>query len=85
MSTEPKEEFLISAKDLAFIVAQAKTEYVHLPGDLHISNQKVEEKDFKHISLANAVIMWLNSKGLLNKLVKFDYTDQSSQYEETDE
>lgn len=76
---------LISSKDLFYLVSSAKTEFLGLRADLYLSNKRVDENDFKHIALANALIMWLNGHKLLKRLVKFDFTDISSQYEETEE
>ena len=84
LAHESQEAVLITSKDFFDLMSLTKLEYHRLHADLHISNKKVEESDFKHISLARAVIMWLNGKNLLKRLVKFDYTDQSSQYEETE-
>ena len=78
----PQKEVLVTFKDLFNIISLTKEQYHKLPSDLHISNKKVEEKDFKHISLANALIMWLNGKNLLKRLARFDFTDESRQYEE---
>lgn len=85
LASLPKTDFLITFKDLNHIISLAKTEYHNLRGDLHISNKRVEESDFKHISLANALVMWLNSNSLLKRLAKFDYTDTSHQYEGEEE
>ena len=84
-ASQPQEEVLITASDLFFLISSAKSEYRGLRADLYVSNKRVEESDFKHISLANAVIMWLNSKNLLKRVAKFDFTDLSSQYEESEE
>ena len=83
-ASQPKLDVLITSKDLFQIVSLAKRGYHDLHADIHISNKKVEQNDFRHISLANAVILWLNEKNLLKRLVIFDYTDHSCQYEETD-
>lgn len=80
-----KPDILISLKDLFHIVSVAKNEYFNLRADLYVSNKRVEENDFKHIALANSLIMWLNGHRLLKQLVKFDLTDTSSQYEQTEE
>ena len=82
LASLPQEDLLISFKDLNHLVSLAKNEYKGLRSDLHISDKKVDESDYKHISLASAVIMWLNQRGLLKKLARFDYTDNSCQYEE---
>lgn len=80
-----KPDLLITAKDLFHIKSLAKNEYLNLRNDLHISNKIVEQEDFVHISLASALIMWLNGKSLLKRLAKFDFTDHSSEFEEMDE
>lgn len=80
-ASQPKQDALLSYKDLFLIIDSAKQNYLNLSPDLHISNKKVEENDFKHIALANAVIVWLSSKSLLKRLAKFDFTDSSCQYE----
>lgn len=85
LASEPQKEILITVKDLFLIISSAKTEYRNVPLDAHISHKKVDECDFKHISFANAVILWLNGNRLLKKLVKFDYTDKSNEYETTEE
>ena len=81
---QPKKEVLITYKDLYNLIDLSKREYGHIPSDLHISNQRVEENYFKYISLANALIMWLNGRGLLKRLARFDYIDKSCEYEENE-
>jgi hypothetical protein len=78
----PQKELIITFKDLFYVISSAKEQYHKLHPDLHISNKKIEENDLKHISLANALIMWLNGKNLLKRLARFDFTDESCQYEE---
>jgi|ERR1035437_4826517 hypothetical protein len=85
LASQPKSDLPITSDDLFLIVSSAKQKFIGLPSDLYISNKKIEESDFKHIALANAVIMWLNNKDLLKRLVGFDYTDKSYQYETTEE
>lgn len=84
-ATKPQSDHPIAIKDLFFIKSLAKDEYHKLRGDLHISNKKVEETDFMHISLVSATIMWLNSRNCLKRLATFDFTDHSSEFEEMDE
>lgn len=84
LSSKPKEDVLITSKDLSHLKSLAKGEYHRLPGNLQISNKTVEQEDFVHISLANAVVMWLNSKDLLKRVARFDYTDDSFEYEESE-
>ena len=82
---KPKEDVLITNKDLFFIKDLTHTVYKGLRAELKISQQPVEQKDFVHISLASAVIMWLNSRGLLKRVAKFDFTDDSFGYEGIEE
>jgi len=59
----------------------AISEYGKLPLDTNLSKKQVDQKDLAHISLANALISWFNSKGLLKETVKFDSVENSSEYE----
>ncbi len=81
----PQEDHLITFKDLFYIVSLAKGQYHSLPSNPHLSGKEVKEGDLKHISLANAVIMWLNSNRLLKKLAVFDFTDSGYEFEQTEE
>jgi hypothetical protein len=81
---EPQLDVLITSNQLFGIISSAKDEYHKLVPNLHISNKIVDQNDLKHISLANAFILWLNGNKLLKRLVKFDYTDNSCQYEENE-
>ena len=81
----PQPEHPITDKDLFHIISMAKDQYLALPADLHISNKKVREDDFKHISLASAVVVWLNSKNLLKRLAGFEFTDHAYDFEDTNE
>jgi len=80
-ASKPQPEVLITFKDLFDLKSSAKSEYVQLNGNLNISKKEVEKADFVHISLTNALILWLNRNNLLKKLVKFDFTDNSFEYE----
>lgn len=80
-SSKSKPDVLVTAKDLFYIKSLAIDEYKRLPTNARISEKEVEHKDLVHISLANAVFSWLNGKGLLKRVVKFEYTDDSSSYE----
>lgn len=84
VATQPRDNDLLSNRDLHDIISMAKKEYLSLPHDLHISNKVVEPTDFKHIALVNAAIMVFNSKNLMKNVAKFDYTDKSGDYEETE-
>ena len=77
---KPK-DLLITAKDLFDIKGLAKDVYKNIPTNLHISNKKLDEDDFVHYSLANALILWLNKNKALNTNVSFDITDHSGDFE----
>ena len=82
---QDKEETLIKMKDLRLIQSVAIREYNNFSGSIYLTQTKMEQKDLVHIALANSLIMWLNNKGLLKNLVRFDYTDDSSDYEGIEE
>jgi len=83
-SFKPKSEVLMTSKDLFNIISFAKDKYHQIPQNAHISGEEVKESHHVHISIANAMIMWLNGNGLLKNIASFDYTDSSCQYEEND-
>lgn len=75
----------ITSKDLFEIVSVAKTEIVRMPAILHLSEKLVEESDFRHIALANSMLMWLNKNNALKELPEFDFTDHTCEYESNEE
>lgn len=79
-----EQETLINFKDLYLIRSMANDEFVRLPAEVEISNKKVDQRDLVTISVANSMLVWLNSKGLLTNLVSFDFTESSTQFEETE-
>jgi hypothetical protein len=72
-------------KDLLQIKDMAKNEFRNLPGNLYLSNKKLEENEVIQISLANAIVSWLNHKELMNGSVSFDYTDHSNEFDGSEE
>lgn len=82
---KPRADVLITYRDLFHMIDKAKTEYLNLPDDMHISNKRVEKKDLIHIAVAKSTISWLNSKNALKNLAVFDNTDKSCEYEENQE
>lgn len=85
LASQPKQEVLITSKDLHYLKSLANSEYKSLSHNTYLSKKKVEERDFVHISVANALLMWLNSGNLLKNLVRFDFTDNSNEYEGNEE
>jgi len=84
-ASEPQKDVMITANDLFLLISQAKREYLSLNSGLHISGIEVDKKDLPHISVTNALLLFLNGENLLKKMVRFDITDQSGQYEELEE
>jgi phage anti-repressor protein len=82
MKQQDKQEVLITAKDLHYIISSAVKQFTQLPNEIYISNKKVDEKDFSKIAIANSMILWFNQKNLLNKTVSFDFTDKSLEFDE---
>lgn len=85
IASKPKEDLLITHKNLLEIISLAKSQYQELRGDLCISKETVLPAHRLHISLANALVLWFNSKNMLKRLARFDYTDNSYQYESEEE
>lgn len=81
-ANKPQVEETITFNDMFNIVSMAKDEYLNLSHPLHISRTKIEEKFFVHISLAQSLIVWLNSKKLLKRLASFEFTDHSTDFED---
>ena len=80
-AARPKPDVLITFKDFYLIKSMAVSGYSKLPLDTSLSKKQIDQKDLAHISLANALISWFNSKGLLKETVRFDCTDDSIQYD----
>lgn len=80
LAGKPKEDVLVTAKDLFRIKDLAGKEYLKIYHGMTLSYKLVDKDDFVHISLANAFIGWLNSNSLLKRAVRFDYTDDSDDY-----
>lgn len=76
-----EKDVLITSKDLFSIKSVAVSEYGRLPNPTLLTNIPVEQKDLAHIALINSFVMWLNSRNLLTTLVRFDHTDDTSNFE----
>lgn len=81
LASMAKDDVIIKIKDLFFIKSLAITEYNKLPVPMSVSNVKIEQKDLVHVAFIRSIIMWMNKNNLLKNLVRFDTTDESTQYE----
>ena len=79
--TQMSADLVITNRDFFGIRSLAVGTYKTLGSNLYISNKKVESRDLANISLAESLLVWLNSKGVLKKLVRFDFTDCSADFE----
>lgn len=76
---------VMGSKELLQITSWAKSKFVDLPSNLYLSNRKLAHEEITKLALASSVIMWLNEQSNLRRLVDFDFTDISSQFEAYDE
>jgi len=70
-----KLEHLINYKDVFNIFSVARSQYVNRRLPMYISKKLIEPNEAPIIAAMEALIMYLNSKSLLKRLVKFDYKD----------
>jgi hypothetical protein len=75
---------LITYKDLQSIIVHSKKLFANQNLPLSVSNIKAEYVDLTHIAMLESFIMHLNGRGMLNELIKVDYTDESTQYDAID-
>lgn len=73
--------YLINDKELQMIVSNAKDQMFHLSFPLSVSGKEVDRGELPSLAMLESILMFLNSKGLLSKLVNIDYT---SDYEDND-
>ena len=72
---------LIELTEKEFIKSLAVKEFNNLSVPMSLSNTQVDQKDLVHVALIKSLLMWLNGNNLLKKVVQFDTTDDSTQYE----
>lgn len=68
-----KKDHRITYEDMQLMISVAKTKWVDIPTPLKISKKTCIENEPAHVAMVEAVIMYLNNKGLLNTFVKMDY------------
>lgn len=78
-------EHYVTKHDLYQLISDAKSQYVNLPLNPEISGKRVDKTDLTSIAVMEAFILYLNKNNLLKKLVKFDYTDSSHEYNDSNE
>lgn len=66
--------YKIDEKDIKMLVSTAKDKYFYLNPPLFVNFKELERGELPSIAMLEAAIMFLNSKGLLTKLVEIDYT-----------
>jgi len=66
--------YKIDSKDLFKIVSDAKDKMFYLNPPLFVSGKELEQGQIPTMAMLESVLMFLNSKGLLTKLVEMDYT-----------
>lgn len=79
---KPQKDEPITHKDLSHIISVAKSQYVQLPLNMHISKKRVEETERVTISLAQSLILWFNGRNMLKRAASFDVTDNSIEFED---
>src|ERR1035441_9843934 len=67
-------DHLLTYYDFHTIVSDAKVRYNDVKPE--ISERKLSPYEVPHVALIEAVIMYLNGKGILRKFVKVDYKNK---------
>jgi len=66
--------YKIDKKDLRTVLGFAKDKMFYFNLPLYVSMEEVERGEIPSLAMLEAALMFLNSKGLLTKLVEIDYT-----------
>lgn len=69
-------EHTVSYDELMIIISEAAKQYPKVRLPMVIGPKTLEHSEAVNTLLLESFIMYLNRKGLLNKLVKFDHTRQ---------
>lgn len=75
------ETYLFTDDDLLKVVSKAKDNMSKFSLPLYISNKEIGQRSVVSLAIVESVLMLLNSKKLLTKQVKIDYSDASSNFE----
>ena len=73
--------YLISKKDLGFIISNAKTKMVSFNLPLHVSGFEIDKPELPSLAILESVLMFLNMKGLLVTQVSLEYTDPTCDHD----
>jgi len=75
------ETYLFTDEDLFEVLDNAKQNMTNFSLPLYISNKEVSQGSMVSLAIVESVLMLLNSKNLLTKEVKVDYSDASCNFE----
>lgn len=75
------ETYLFTDDDLLKVVSNAKDNMSKFSLPLYISNKEIGQRSVVSLAIVESVLMLLNSKKLLTKQVKIDYSDASCNFE----
>lgn len=70
-----KLDHLVNYYDFHYIVSCAKSNYLQIKTPALISRKHLSPHETAHVAMIQAVVGYLNQKGLLRKLIKFDFTE----------
>jgi len=70
-----KLEHVVNKGDLFEIISGAKSTCTTQRMPVRISRKQIDSSETTHVCIMESFISYLNRMHLLNKLVKFDYTD----------
>jgi len=73
--------YLLDKKDLYMIVCNAKKNMLDFNLPIYVTQNQVEQGEIPSLAMLESVLMTLNSKGLLNRIVKVDYTDPACEHD----
>jgi hypothetical protein len=68
--------YRIDDKDLNFIISRSKDNYSSLSLPLFVNRVEIGNNHLPSIAILESTLSFLNSKGLLTKLVTVDYTKE---------
>ena len=72
---------VLGSKDLFDIISSTKSKFIEWPSDLYLSSKKLTQEEISKLALASSFVMWLNQQGNLRRIVDFDLTDMSYEFE----
>lgn len=79
--TFTKLDHLVIKHDLFGILSTAKTNFTKQGIRPSISGKQVDQSELVHLAVIESFISYLNKNELLKRQVKFDYTDDSHEFE----